>query len=163
MRTLNAPPVEPTLFDLEASAWWSTQLSPNALRALRAGWQGLFQRTIFALMQRPAEALGRHFDEALGRPSKDLYALSGLLLLAEFKNWTIDEAAEAWTLDAGLQFALHLPRDRQYLCPRTLDTYRRLLRENGDVQEIFTTVTSALVQELEARPAPAAAGFHPRA
>lgn len=149
MRTLKAPPGEATLFDLEATAWWSTQLSPNALRGLRAGWHGLFQRTILALLQQPAEALGRHFDEELGRPSKELYALSGLLLIAEFKNWTIDEAAEAWSLDAGIQFALHLPRDRQYLCPRTLDNYRRLLRENGDVQAIFTTVTSALVQELE--------------
>ncbi|HEV7404915.1 MAG TPA: hypothetical protein VGO11_18375 [Chthoniobacteraceae bacterium] len=58
MRTLNAPATEATLFDLEATAWWSTQLSPNALRLLRAGWQGLFQRTIFALLQRPAESLG---------------------------------------------------------------------------------------------------------
>jgi hypothetical protein len=149
MRTLKAPPSEATLFDLEASAWWSTQLSPNALRLLRAGWQGLFQRTILGLLQQPAEALGRHFDAELGRPSKELYALSGLLLIAEFKNWTIDEAAEAWSLDAGLQFALYLPRDRQYLCPRTLDNYRRYLREDGDVQELFTTVTSALVQALE--------------
>ena len=149
MRTLHAPVSEPTLFDLESTAWWSTQLSPNALRLLRAGWQGLFQRTIFALLQQPAEAFGRHFDAELGRPSKELYALSGLLLIAEFKDWTIDEAAAAWSLDAGIQFALHLPRDRQYLCPRTLDTYRRLLREDGAVQEIFTTVTAQLVEELE--------------
>lgn len=149
MRTLNAPTAEPALFDLEATAWWSTQLSPNALRVLRSGWQGVFQRTIFGLLQRPAEALGRHFDAQLGRPSKELYALTGLLLIAEFKNWTIEEAAAAWTLDAGIQFALHLPRDRQYLCERTLDTYRRLLREDGDVQEIFTTVTAALAEALE--------------
>jgi hypothetical protein len=149
MRTLKAPPNEATLFDLEATAWWSRQLSANALRALRAGWQGIFQQIIVQLLERPAEALGVHFDEALGRPSKELYALSGLLLIAEFKNWTIAEAAEAWSLDAGVQFALHLPRDRQYLCPRTLDNYRKLLRENGDVQEIFTTVTRALIEALE--------------
>jgi hypothetical protein len=149
MRTLKVPTTAATLFDLEMTAWWSCQLSGNALRVLRSGWQGLFQRTILALLQRPAEALGEHFDEALGRPSKELYALSGLLLIAEFKDWTIDEAAEAWTLDAGVQFALHLPRDRQYLCPRTLDNYRKLLRESGEVQEVFTTITAALVRELE--------------
>jgi hypothetical protein len=149
MRTLKAPPTEPALFDLEATAWWSRQLSANALRGLRAGWQGVFQRTILALLRHPAEALGAHFDETLGRPSKELYALSGLLLIAEFKNWTIDEAAEAWTFDAGVQFALHLPRDRQYLCARSLDNYRKLLREDGNVEEIFTTVSAALVQELE--------------
>src|SRR4051794_28548654 len=117
MRTLKAPS-DDTLFDLDELAWWSRQLSPNALRLLRNSWQGLFQRTILALLQRPAEALGEHFSEEFGRPTKELYALSGLMLIAEFKNWTIDEAAEAWTLDAGVQFALHLPRDGQYLCAR---------------------------------------------
>jgi hypothetical protein len=149
MRTLKAPSTESTLFDLETTAWWSRQLSDRAVRALRAGWQGVFQRTILTLLQRPAEALAAHFDETLGRPSKELYALSGLLLIAEFKNWTIDEAAEAWTLDAGVQFALHLPRDGQYLCPRSVDNYRKLLREDGDVTEVFTTVTAALIKELE--------------
>lgn len=149
MRTLKPPTAGETLFDLEETAWWSRQLSGSGLRALRAGWQGVFQRTILGLLQRPAEALGEHFAAEVGRPTKELYAMSGLLLIAEFKNWTIDEAAEAWSFDAGVQFALHLPRDRQYLCPRTLDNYRRLLRTSGDVQEIFTTVSGALVRELE--------------
>lgn len=149
MRTLKAPVADPTLFDLEALAWWRTELNPAALRSLQAGWQGLFHRTVLGLLQGAAEALGRHFDAELGRPSKELYAVSGLLLIAEFKNWTIDEAAAAWSLDAGVQFALHLPRKGPYLCPRTLDNFRRRLREDGDVQEIFTTVTAALVRELE--------------
>lgn len=149
MKNLKRPSDTGLLFDLEASAWWSTQLSPGALRRLREGWQGIFQRTILALLERPAQALGAEFDEELGRPSKELYAMSGLLLIAEFQDWTIDEAADAWTLDAGVQFALHLPRDRQYLSARTLDNYRRLLREKVEVQEVFTTVTAALVRELE--------------
>jgi hypothetical protein len=149
MKNLKKPATTGLLFDLEASAWWSTQLSPGALRRLREGWQGIFQRTILGLLERPAQALGAGLDEELGRPSKELYAMSGLLLIAEFQDWTIDEAAEAWTLNAGVQFALHLPRDRQYLSARTLDHYRRLLREKVEVQEVFTTVTAALVAELE--------------
>ena len=149
MKRLQPPAESGLLFDLEATAWWSTQLSPAALQRLRGGWQGVFQQTILGLLGAPAEALGSVLDEALGRPSKELYAMSGLLLIAEFKNWTIDEAVEAWTLDAGVQYALHLPRDRQYLCARTLDNYRRLLREQVDVQAVFTTVTRALVAALE--------------
>ena len=149
MRHLKTPPADPALFDLETCAWWHTQFAPNALRALREGWQGIFQRSVLQLMARPAEALGAHFDELLGRPTKELYALAGLLLIAEFKNLTIDAAAEAWSYEASVQYALNLPRDRQYLCPRTLDNYRRLLRENVDVQDIFTTVTAALIGELE--------------
>jgi hypothetical protein len=149
MKNLKKPNASETLFNLEGVAWWYQQLSPNAIRRLESGWQGVFQRSILKLMEQPAEALGEAFDEELGRPSKELYAMSGLLLIAEFQNWTIDEAAEEWTLNAGVQYALNLGRDRQYLSARTLDNYRRLLREKVDVQEIFVRVASCLVGELE--------------
>jgi hypothetical protein len=47
-----------------------------------------------------------------------------------------------------VQYALNLPRDRQYLCARTLNTYRQLLREDESAQGIFEEVTAALIQEL---------------
>lgn len=149
MKNLKKPSASETLFNLEGVSWWHQQLSPNALRRLEAGWQGVFQRSILKQLEEPAEALGQGFAEELGRPSKELYAMSGLLLIAEFQNWTIDEAAEEWTLNAGVQYALNLGRDRQYLSARTLDNYRRLLREKVDVQEIFLQVTSCLVGELD--------------
>jgi len=149
MKNLRKPSAHETLFDLESVSWWHRQLSPNAVRRLEAGWQGVFQRSILKLMEQPAEALGQAFDEELGRPSKELYAMSGMLLIAEFQDWTIDQAAEEWTLNAGVQYALNLGRDRQYLSARTLDNYRRLLREKVDVQEIFLRVASCLVGELE--------------
>jgi len=149
MKNLRPPSENETLFNMEKVAWWHRQLSPNALRRLEEGWQGVFQRSIIQLLQRPAEALGEAFDEVFGRPSKELYAMSGLLLIAEFQNWKIDEAAEQWTLNAGVQYALNLGRDRQYLCARTLDNYRRLVREKVDVQEIFLRVTTSLIAELE--------------
>jgi len=149
MKNIQKPAVKETLFDLEEVAWWHRQLSANAVRRLQEGWQGVFQRSILKLLEAPAEALGQGFDEELGRPSKELYAMSGLLLIAEFQNWTIEEAAEQWTFNAGVQYALNLKRDRQYLCPRTLDNYRRLVREKVDVQEIFMRVTTALIEELE--------------
>src|SRR5436190_8102599 len=140
MKNLKKPGGRETLFNLEEVAWWYQQLSPNALQRLEAGWQGVFRRSILKLMEQPAEALGQAFDEQLGRPSKELYAMCGLLLIAEFQNWTIDEAAEQWTLNAGVQYALNLGRDRQYLSARTLDNYRRELRERVEVQEIFVQV-----------------------
>ena len=107
-----SPPEEATLFDLDTCAWWHTHLSPNALGALRDGWQGLFQRSILRLLARPAETLGAHFDATLGRPTKELSALAGLRLIAECKDLISDAAAEAWSCDASVQFALGLPRAR---------------------------------------------------
>ena len=116
MRYAKSPdePEQKLLFDAEVGAWWLTQLSPEAHRQLSVGMEGVIRRSILKLL--PAEKLGEHFHDWMGRPSKELYAMCGLLLLAEFRDWTIDQAASAWGLDAGVQYALNLPRDRQYLC-----------------------------------------------
>lgn len=136
------------LFDDFETHWIHTQLDPSALRGLNEGWQGVFRRT--ALKCLPAPEIAQHFSAAFGRPTKEIYSMIGLLVIMEFKQWTADEAAEAYSLDAGVQFALNLGRDRQYVCPRTVESYKRLLREGDDhCAEIFGTVTASLVEEFQ--------------
>jgi hypothetical protein len=148
MRNLKRPDdaENDTLFDTEACAWWHTQLAPGVFRRLDSGVEGMIRRSVLRLL--PAEELAKSFSETFGRPTKELFAIVGLLLMAEFYDWTVDETADAWSLHAGTQFALGLPRDRQSLCPRTVDNYRRLLRESGVAQEVFETVTASLLREL---------------
>ncbi len=149
MRTVKEPSddLQARLFEDDQVAWWATQLSPNALRRLESGWQGMFRRSVLKLL--PAEQLAEHFSADQGRPSKELYSMAGLMLIAEFKNLTGEETAEAYTFDASIQYALNLPRDRQYLSPRSVDNYRKLFREDDLAQEVFVKVSAALVEELE--------------
>ena len=136
------------LFDDFETHWIHTQLDPAALRSLNEGWHGVFRRT--ALQCLPAPQIAENFSAAFGRPTKEIYSMIGLLVIMEFKQWTADEAAEAYSLDAGVQFALNLARDHQYVCPRTVENYKRLLREGDDYcADIFGTVTAALVQEFQ--------------
>lgn len=135
-----------SLFDTEACAWWHTQLAPGVFNRLDSGVEGMIRRSVLRLL--PAEELAKSFSETFGRPTKELFAIVGLLLMAEFHDWTIDETADAWCLNAGVQFALGLPRDRQSLCPRTVDNYRRLLRKSDVAQGVFETVTASLLREL---------------
>ncbi len=148
MRNLKAPSElsQNDLFDTEEYGWWRTQLAPEAFRRLANGMEGTIRASILKLL--PAAQMGQSFSEDFGRPTKELYAVCGLLLLAEFRNWTVDQSADAWCFDAAVQFALNLPRDRQNMCPRTVDNYRRLLRENEMAQEIFEQVTAAIVKEM---------------
>ena len=136
------------LLDDSEAHWIYTQLDPSATRILSEGWQGVFRRTVLKCL--PAPQLAQQFSEAFGRPTKEIYSMIGLLVIMEFKQWTAVEAAEAFSFDAGVQFALNLPRDRQYVSTRTVESYKRLLRE-GDYHcaDIFGTVTSALVQEFQ--------------
>lgn len=144
------PPSDGTqgeLFGGEGLDWWATELSPNALVRLKEGWQGVFRRSILKLL--PAEKLGEEFSDSQGRPSKELYAMAGLMLISEFKNYTIDQAAEAYAFDASIQYALNLPRNGQYVSPRTVDNYRQKFRNNELAQGVFQEVASQLASELE--------------
>ncbi len=118
------------------------------MRGLNQDWQGVLPRT--ALKCLPAPEIAQRFSAALGRPAKEIYSMIGLLVIMEFKQWTADEATEAYSLNAGVQFALNLGRDRQCVCPRTVENYQRLLREGDDhCAEIFGTVTASLVEEFQ--------------
>src|SRR5450759_5535268 len=75
-------PRQMTLFDPAASMF-----SPMALRYLSSDWPGLFRRQMLHLM--PAEALGKHFDQSLGCPTKELYGMAGVIFLKEFFTLTI--------------------------------------------------------------------------
>ena len=145
--TANLPSGQDLLFDTEQYSWWASQLHPSAVRMLEQGFEGVFRRSLLRLM--PAHELGKHFDEKLGRPTKELYSMAGLLLIAEFRNYTVEETAKAYTCDASVQFALDIQRDRQYVCPRTIDNYRKIFRENELAQQVFLDVTSAIVTELD--------------
>lgn len=149
MRTINPPedPEKPKLFADEELGWWATRLGGPAYRKLQDSWQGVFRRSILKLM--PAQELGKEFSAQMGRPSKELYSIAGLMLIAEFKNLTGEQAAEAYTFDASIQFALNLPRDGQYLSPRSVDNYRRKFRDHEHAQQIFEQVARTLVEQLQ--------------
>ena len=81
-------PLQAELFDP-----FQAILSPLAYDKLRGGWQHLFRCAILKLL--PAKTLGEHFHPGMGRPTKELYSMSGLLFIMEFRDWTHEEAADA--------------------------------------------------------------------
>ena len=77
----------------------------------------------------PAQQLGEHFDASMGRPTKELHAMAALVFIMEFKNWTNEDAADAYTFDNAIHFALNLGNRRNHLCTRTLESCRALMRD----------------------------------
>jgi len=141
MRTI-IDPRQNVLFDTCCST-----LSPVAYKRLVNGWQGVFRHVILSEM--PVEEIGKHFSPDQGRPSSELYSMAGLLLIMEFKNWTVDEAADAYMYHAGVQYALNLGRDHQSMTTRTVERYQKLFREQGFAAQILDRVSESLIRELE--------------
>ena len=96
----------------------------------------------------PVEQLGSHFDATFGRPTKELHAMAALVFIMEFKNWTDEEAVEQYTFNNAIHFALYLSNRNNYLCTRTLEEYRRHIREDELVASSFIEVTQALIKAL---------------
>lgn len=135
-------PRQTDLFDVFADI-----LSPVAYRRLMSGWQHLFRCAILKLM--PAGKLAEHFDPAMGRPTKELYSMAGLLFIMEFRNLTHEEAADAYMFAVDVQYALNLQPENQSRCRRTIERYIKLFRDDDMAQAIMHDATAELAQLLE--------------
>jgi hypothetical protein len=78
MRNINNPR-QKQLFDP-----FDTVLTQNCRKRLLEGWQGVFRHVILELM--PVEKIASHFHPVMGRPTKELYWIAGLMLIKEFMN-----------------------------------------------------------------------------
>ena len=65
---------------------------PKRRKLLHSSWAGLFQQHI--LPELPVELLRRHYHDCHGRPSKELYAMMGLMVLQQMHDCTDQEAVE---------------------------------------------------------------------
>ena len=141
MRTL-VNPQQTRLFDP-----FDSVLTPQTRKHLLEGWPGVFRHVLLELM--PADALARHFDPAMGRPSKELYSMAGLIFLKECFDWITDEALNAYRFRMDVHYALNLEPVAQDLSPRTLERYIAYFEDDTLAKAVMADVTGRLVELLE--------------
>ncbi|MCK4276362.1 MAG: transposase, partial [Phycisphaerae bacterium] len=66
-----------------------------------------------------------------------------------FKNWTTTEAADAYMLDTGVQYALNLEPANQSMSERTIQRYERIFVVQDLAASIMEKVTAKLVEVLD--------------
>jgi hypothetical protein len=120
---------------------------PLGRKQMEVGWQAIFRHVLLELM--PARQLAQHFHPTLGRPTKELYSIAGLLFLQETHNWSTAQCVEAYLFRTDVQYALNLEPGVDQMCLRTLERYRALFLEDELAVLVMDQVTMRLVQELE--------------
>jgi hypothetical protein len=141
MRTL-VNPQQTRLFDP-----FNSVLTPKALQRLLDSWPGVFRYVLLELM--PAGALAKHFDPAMGRPSKELYSMAGLIFLAEYFNWTKDQAVNAYCFHMDVHYALNLEPVAQDMSLRTLERNLARFEDDSLAKNLLADITVRLVELLE--------------
>ena len=121
-------------------------LSEMARRRILSGWQGVFRAVVLKLL--PVKALGEHFSESMGCPTKELYSMAGLVFLADFFSWNAVDAADAYMMRTDVQFALNIEPGAE-CSDRTVERYRKLFTEDDLASKVFTELTVTLAELLE--------------
>jgi len=128
---------------------YSTILTEQTRKRLLDGWPGVFRNVILELM--PVEAVSRNFHQTMGRPTKELYSMAGLLLIKEFMNWTKQEALDAYSFHTNIHYSLNLEPVAHDLSMRSLERYIDLFEEDETAKVILSQVTAELVRLLDIR------------
>jgi hypothetical protein len=121
------------------------QLSPKRRKMLDEDWPGLFRQHL--LEQLPVEQIASSFSEGMGRPSKELHTVLGVLLLQQTMDLSDKAAIEQLCFNIQWHYALNIPEesdDAKYISEKTLYSMRQLIIEQHLDETIFDTIADKL-------------------
>jgi len=124
-------------------------IPPLGLKYLANGWQSIFRALLLELM--PVDKLGDKLHPILGRPSKELYSVAGLLFLQELKGWTNDDAVHAYLFHTDVQFALNLNPGFDEISLASFERYRAHFIVDDLAAQLMNDITAKLVDVLDLR------------
>ncbi len=125
-------------------------LGPRRRKLLESSWAHLFREEI--LPELPVQKLLIHYSELHGRPTKELYAMLGLMILQQMHDMTDDDAVTEFAFDIQWQYALNVTGgsdEEAYISPRTLWSMRHILTEHDLYLPLFESVTDKLAKVFD--------------
>ena len=119
-------------------------LGPKRRAMLERSWAGVFRKHL--LRELPVREFAQAFCAEQGRPSKDLYAVAGVLVLQQLHDLTDAATVEALAFNMAWHYALDIrdPSD-VYICEWSLRNYRRIAVEGGLDEKLFCHLTDRLL------------------
>ena len=122
-------------------------LGPKRRKLLDTSWSGVFRK--YLLEKLPVEKIAKHFDEGMGRPSKELYTAMGTLILQQLLDLSDPEVTRAVAFNIDWHYALDITNESdssKYISERTIRTYRKILIKEGLDRVLFETLTDSLIK-----------------
>ncbi len=122
-------------------------LGPKRRKELDKSWPGLFRHRILQTL--PVDALRKHYHESNGRPSKELYAMLGLMILQQMHDVTDEQAVEQFAFNIKWHYALDItnPSDTySYVSLRSIWKMRQMLTGENLHETLFAQITKKLAK-----------------
>jgi len=125
-----------------------SELGEKRRRLLDRSWAGVFRDHLLDGL--PIEALLPHFDDRMGRPSKGLHVVIGVLILQQLHDLSDAATVEALAFNITWHHALDVRTEADcYFCEKTLRNYRRLFIAKGLDEVLFRRMTDRLVRGFD--------------
>jgi len=119
-------------------------LGPHRRRLLDRSWAGVFREHLLKYL--PVQELVPYFQDRMGRPSNDLHAALGALVLQQLHDLTDEQTSEAVALNIAWHYALDIRQESDaYVCPRTLRNDRRRVIEQDLDQVLCRSLADRLI------------------
>jgi hypothetical protein len=122
-------------------------LGPKRRRLMESSWAKLFRdHVLFAL---PVDNIFKSYHWAMGRPTKELYAMLGAMILQQMRDLTDEETVHEYAFSIEWHYALDITDESDrgsYLCPKTLWAMRFLLTQQNLYGVLFESVTDHLAK-----------------
>jgi len=122
-------------------------LGPKRRMLMEQSWAGLFREEI--LNNLPVRELAKHFDDGIGRPTKELYTALGVQILQHMNELTDEETIEQLAFNTKWHFALDIADESdeaKYMSLKTLWNIRQVIIENGIDTLMFNQTTDTLAR-----------------
>ena len=122
-------------------------LGPKRRMLMEQSWAGLFREEI--LNNLPVRELAKHFDDGIGRPTKELYTALGVQILQHMNELTDEETIEQLAFNTKWHFALDIADESdeaKYMSLKTLWNIRQVIIENGIDTQMFNQTTDTLAR-----------------
>ena len=122
-------------------------LGEKRRKLMDTSWAALFREHI--LCELPVNKIAPFFHDSFGRPTKELYAALGVLLLQQVHDLTDEETVSQLAFNLQWHYALDIvdeSDEAKYLCAKTLWNMRDLVIENHLDEVLFERTTEVLAK-----------------
>lgn len=125
-------------------------LGPKRKSLIENSWAKIFRDEI--LPELPVHKLQPFYHNSRGAPTKELYAMLGLMILQQMYDLTDDEAVDEYAFNIKWHYAMNITSDSDrdtYISPKTLWSMRDILTKHNLYTSMFDSVTEKLARVLK--------------
>ena len=126
-------------------------LGQKRKQLLENSWPGVFRDHVRPIL--PVDLLAKYFSDAMGRPTNELVAMMGAMILQQMHDLTDEETVNQFAFNIQWHYALDITGNSDkdaYVCPKSIWNIRNIMSEHDLYQPVFEGVADHLAKVFDA-------------